>query len=204
MQPGRESQPIVSVIVCTHNPCADYMERTLSSLKVQTVPNEKWELLVIDNASERPVAQEIDLSWHPHARCLREEQVGLTPARLRGIRESRGELLIFIDDDNVLQPDYLEKALALQESQPFLGAFGAGVLRPEFEKEPSPKISGLLSMLALRTVDAPAWSNSPRNYETIPWGAGLCATRAVANYYLQLVEELKTVAVLDRRGDALF
>ena len=41
------------------------------------------------------------------------ERLGLTPARLRGIRESRGELLVFVDDDNVLERDYLEVALAL-------------------------------------------------------------------------------------------
>ncbi len=192
----------ISVIICTHNPREDYLHRTLASLKDQSLPNEKWELLVIDNANDKPL--DLDLSWHTRARCVREDQMGLTPARLRGIREARGDLLVFVDDDNILARDYLEKATAILERHPFLGAYGAGVLRPEFETQPSVEVSGVLNLLALRTVTASSWSNNPREFATIPWGAGLCATRAVADHYLKLIEKLQTVAMLDRRGDALF
>src|SRR5277367_5769846 len=97
----------ISVIVCTHNPRADYLRRTLDALREQNFPLNKWELLLIDNASEKPLAEVYDLSWHPQGRHVRELELGLTAARVRGIRESNGGLLVFVDDDNVLAPDYL-------------------------------------------------------------------------------------------------
>jgi hypothetical protein len=41
------------------------------------------------------------------------EPVVLTPARLRGIRESRADILVFGDDDNVLATDYLQRTLVV-------------------------------------------------------------------------------------------
>jgi glycosyltransferase involved in cell wall biosynthesis len=102
-----DSACAVSVIVCTHNPRQEYLTRVLAALRVQTLPTAGWELLVIDNASKEPVAGRFDLSWHPHGRHVREDELGLTPARLRWIAEARAELLVFVDDDNVLDPDYL-------------------------------------------------------------------------------------------------
>src|SRR5271154_1339560 len=97
----------VSVIICTHNPRLHYLRRTLDALAEQTLPKDRWELLLIDNMSREPVSSAWDLSWHPNARHVREEALGLTNARLRGIRESKGEYLVFIDDDNVAAADYL-------------------------------------------------------------------------------------------------
>src|SRR5438045_2489860 len=102
---------MISVIICTHNTRSDYFNRCLSVLETQTLPREKWELLLVDNASSPNRAPRPDLAWHPRARLVVEKQPGLTPARLRGIRESKGGLLIFVDDDNVLDPDFLETAL---------------------------------------------------------------------------------------------
>ncbi len=100
----------LSVLICAHNPRMDYLARVLQALKEQDLPYSEWELLLIDNASSVPLAGSCDLSWHPHARCIVETEVGLTPARLRGIKESKGELLVFVDDDNVLAPDYLAES----------------------------------------------------------------------------------------------
>src|SRR5258706_13145188 len=96
-----------SVIICTHNPRADYLKRVLGALKAQTLPKEQWELLLIDNASKESISKLCDLTWHPQARHVREDELGLTAARLRGIAESMGNVLVFIDDDNLLEEDYL-------------------------------------------------------------------------------------------------
>src|ERR1700724_388037 len=101
----------ISVIICTYNPRMDYLARVLSALQAQTLAREHWELLLIDNASNQPLRGRIDLSWHQHAKHVTEQKLGLTFARLRGIRESACELLVFVDDDNVLDPDYLEQAM---------------------------------------------------------------------------------------------
>src|SRR6478609_179898 len=103
--------PEVSVIICTHNPREHILLRAVEGLRRQTLPVSRWEFVLIDNASAKPVAEYLDLTWHAAGRIVREDELGLTPARLRGIAETRGDLVIFVDDDNVLDPDYLEQAV---------------------------------------------------------------------------------------------
>jgi glycosyltransferase involved in cell wall biosynthesis len=194
----------ISVIVCTRNPRRDYLDRVLDALKGQTLPKADWELLVVDNASNERLADTWDLSWHTQARHIREENLGLTPARLCGITEACGELLVFLDDDNVLESDFLEKASAISREYPYLGAFGAGTLRPEFEVQPPSEILPFMQMLALRSVRSARWSSNAEDFGTIPWGPGLCVSRSVAHLYRQSVGSLDTSVPLDRRGDELF
>jgi glycosyltransferase involved in cell wall biosynthesis len=196
--------PAVSLIICTHNPRPDYLARTLESLNKQTLPVEKWELVLLDNASKERLDKNWDLSWHPLARHVRDETVGLTPARLRAIQETRGELLIFVDDDNVLAKDFLEQALKVAERYPYLGAFGAGAIQPEFSVPPAPEVAELIGLLALRTVAEPRWSNHYEDWPTIPWGAGLCITRRIANGFVDLINRLRNTNVLGRNGKHLF
>jgi glycosyltransferase involved in cell wall biosynthesis len=197
-------QTSVSVIICTHNPRPDYFRRVLEALHAQTTPLEQWEFLIIDNGSKERLAANWDLSWHPCGRHVRENELGLTTARLRGIKESCGELVVFVDDDNLLAPDFLEQARAILAQYPFLGVFGAGILEPEFEIQPPPELIPRTPILALRTVSSARWSNNANDAESIPWGAGLCVTRRVASRCQQFVETLNVAAVLGRRGQRLF
>src|SRR2546423_13834260 len=96
----------LTVIICAHNPRMDYLDRVLNSLRMQTLSKKHWELLLVDNASRERLSNLWDLNWHPQARHLREAQLGKTPALLTGIREARGDVLVVVDDDNVLAPDY--------------------------------------------------------------------------------------------------
>jgi glycosyltransferase involved in cell wall biosynthesis len=194
----------LSVIICTHNPRLDYLCRTLDALKLQTLDRDQWELLLIDNASDKSVETVCDISWHPEARCIREEQLGLTAARVRGIMEATGDLLVFVDDDNILAPDYLQQANGVPTLYPHVGVFGAGVVEPEFETQPDPAAQPWLSLLALRGVDRRLWTNNVADYSCAPYGAGICVPRQVANRYCQLLRELSTWNVLGRVGGTLF
>ena len=194
----------ISVIICSHNPRPDYLRRVLEALRVQTLPRNRWELLLVDNASRQCLADSWDLSWHRSHAHIRENELGLTPARLRGIKEATGSLLVFLDDDNVLAPDYLEHVIALEQTYPYLGVLGAGVLEPEFEIEPAPELVPLLRHLAIRSSSSRFWTNNPRDSRCVPWGAGLCVTRAIAVAYTQALARLKISHLLDRRGERLF
>src|SRR6516225_11290929 len=120
--PGRQVRTMkLSVAICTHNPRLEYLSRTLDALRMQTLPMAEWELLLIDNASRSSVAASVSLTWHPNARHVKEEVLGLTPARLRGIQETQGQLLVFVDDDSILDSFYLETALRIGECRPDLG-----------------------------------------------------------------------------------
>jgi glycosyltransferase involved in cell wall biosynthesis len=172
----------LSVIIRTHNPRVDYLTRTLDALKTQTLPKDQWELLLIDNASKNLLAGKWDLSWHPHASHVREEQLGSTYAQLRGIRESASDLIVFVDDDNVLFPDYLMECIQIAKMWTVLGAWG-GQQFPEFEDgEP---IETWKREFWTGTLRRDAWSN---NYDraTVPIGAGVCIRRQVALKYAGL------------------
>jgi glycosyltransferase involved in cell wall biosynthesis len=191
--------PAVSVILCAHNPRVDYMGRVLDALKAQILPKEQWELLLIDNASKEPLARRWDLSWHPHVRVIREDELGLTPARLRGVRESKGELLVLVDDDNVLGREYLTTALAIADQWPLLGAFG-GSNKGEFESPPPDWITPYLEGLVVCELDRDYWSNLGGWSQASPYGAGLCVRRRVAEDYAAKVASSPLRRLLGRTG----
>lgn len=191
-----------SAIVCTRNPRPGYLRRCLESLRGQTLRHDRWELLVVDNRSDQPAANVADLCWHPSARLIREETLGLTPARLRGIRDTSGDLLVFVDDDNVLDAEFLETALRIAEEKPFLGSW-SGQCRPEFEEPPPEWTRRYWGNLVIRQFENDVWSNLPRLPESMPCGAGLCVRRAVANLYLLLHDTGQRSFQFDRAGDSL-
>lgn len=121
---GVVSTTLLSVLVCSHNPKPAYLDRVLNALAHQTLGSEKWELLLVDSASDEPLVDRFDLTWHPRARHLREEQPGKTRAFLRGLAVSTGPILVIVDDDNVLAPDYLQQTGRIAEAHPNLGAWG--------------------------------------------------------------------------------
>ena len=120
----------LTAIVCTHNPSYDYLDETLGSIRTQAPLSgeREWELLVIDNKSLDPITTRVDLSWHPNARVVREDRIGLTYARIRGFQEARGDILVYIDDDNVLNPNYLRVVVCAFDAQPKVGAVGGRVI----------------------------------------------------------------------------
>ena len=192
----------VGVVICTHNARIDFFARCLAGLRAQTLPVAQWDLLIVDNRSDRPVAGAIDLSWHPNAKVVSEPTLGLTPARLRGIRENHAELLVLVDDDNILAPDYLQRAVAIANEYPFLGAW-SGQCLPEFEAPPPEWTRRYWGTLCIREFDKDVWSNLPLLPETMPCGAGLCVRRPVAMHYLGLYDRGARSVVLDRVGTSL-
>ena len=174
----------VSVVICTHNPRPDYLSRVLAALHSQTLQMEQWELLVIDNASQEPLTSASwDLSWHPHARLIREEELGLAMARMRGMREAAAALIVFVDDDNLLDPNYLVEAQRIGREWPQLGVWGGSIV-PEFEVQPPEYLKEFLGSLAIREVKSPCWSNVMTCLDAQPWGAGHCVRINVAKAYL--------------------
>jgi glycosyltransferase involved in cell wall biosynthesis len=197
---------LVSVLLPTRNPHPGRLNRTLAGLRAQTLPTGKWELILVDNGSDESLAGRFDPSWHPQARIVREDEAGLTPARLRGIAEAQAPLLVFVDDDNVLAPDYLERTLELFAKYSGLGAAGGKVL-PEFEVVPPSWIQEFFGLLALRD-----FGNEPRQQrggqnalwpDFAPVGAGLSVRRTGALAYADALNRDPARRALDRRGRSL-
>ena len=178
--------PACSVIIPTYNPRPGVLQAVLAALRAQTLASTDWELIVVDNGSQPAVESLVDLSWHPAARCVREERPGPHQARARGLRESRGELVINVDDDNVLAPDYLVQAVGIARDWAHLGAWSGRIL-PDYESTPPDWLIRHSHHLAVCEFDRSSWSSFVDD-RSVPYGAGMCIRRRVVQAYLQRLD----------------
>lgn len=187
----------ISVIICSYNPKIHFLSRVLIALKNQTLAKKSWELIIINNNSTNGFENQIDISWHPLAKVILETNQGLTPSRLRGIQESKGDILIFVDDDNILKENFLEKALEISNNWQNIGVWG-GNIEPEFETQPEPWTKDYWYYLAIRHIDRDYWSNDIKSSKSEPCGAGLCIRKSVALHYISTLEQSPERKKLDR------
>jgi GT2 family glycosyltransferase len=126
----------VSVVICCHNSAA-VLPATLAHLAVQAVDQfVRWEVIVIDNASIDDTAGIALRHWPASAaaplRVIHEPRLGLLYARERGIAESAGDIIAFVDDDNWVCPEWVQTVHDVMREHPAIGALGS-VVEPEFE-----------------------------------------------------------------------
>jgi len=201
---------ILSVVIPTHNPHPERLSRTLAGLCAQTLPFSRWEAVLIDNASDPPVDAAAPLAKAPaNLRVVREPILGLTAARRRGIASSRGQLIVFVDDDNVLAPDYLERVITHFDAYPQLAAAG-GRIRPDFQQPPppwwQPEFEELLACRDLGDVPRLASDRrdpviGTRHYpHHAPVGAGMALRRSALEGWLTGQPQCDTT---DRCGNEL-
>ncbi len=197
---------MLSIIICTYNPKPHYLQRVLQCLQSQTLDRAEWELILVDNASATPLALNWQLDWHPQGKIVREETLGLTPARLRGFQEARGSWLLYVDDDNLLDPNYLLHVHQIAQQHPTLGAFGGKSL-PEFESTPPEWLAPFYASLALRDLGEQILI-SPMSHQVetypdyAPIGAGMAIRKQALESYVKRIQ-LGLNVVSDRKGNQL-
>lgn len=126
----------VTVAICTWNRAA-LLDRTLAKLRELTLPDgTTWELLVVNNNC----TDDTDAVAAKHAdslplRLLRETKQGLSNARNCAIEHTRGDLLVWTDDDVLVDPHWLAEYLKAAAAFPDAGFFG-GTVDPWFAVEP--------------------------------------------------------------------
>lgn len=119
----------VSIIIPTYNRRAS-LERTLNSLAAQIYSAERFEVLIVDDGSTDDTYS-INLDKYPyHSRMIRQDNLGSAVARNRGAAEARGDILVFLDDDMLLEPEYItglveahrreEKIVCMGTCRPYL------------------------------------------------------------------------------------
>jgi GT2 family glycosyltransferase len=133
------SAATLEVVVCTYNNGA-MLDVALTALgRQRNVEPGRWSCLVVDNnctdGTPRVVQKHIDEGAIPGLRLIHEPKQGLTPARLRGVQESTAPWIAFVDDDCILQGDWIAEAVSFAESHPHVGAFG-GRVTLDFAAEP--------------------------------------------------------------------
>jgi|BarGraIncu00222A_1022003.scaffolds.fasta_scaffold60571_1 glycosyltransferase involved in cell wall biosynthesis len=135
------NNPEISIIICTYNR-EKFLPGALISLTNQTLDASRFEILIINNNStdstELISSNFITSNPKLNIKYFVETQKGLSAARNRGIKESAGKLVAFIDDDAEVTNDYLETAIDFFDSNPNIDAIGGKII-PVYETGEEPK-----------------------------------------------------------------
>jgi glycosyltransferase involved in cell wall biosynthesis len=117
----------VSVVLCTYNR-AQSLSDALESVAAQTLPEPlEWEVVVVDNNSRDQTREVVDDFCRRYPRRFRyvfEPNQGLSHARNAGIREARGDVLAFMDDDVTVEPRWLDNLTAPLRDGEWAGSGG--------------------------------------------------------------------------------
>jgi glycosyltransferase involved in cell wall biosynthesis len=127
--------PHVSVIIPVYND-ADRLQRCLRALEAQTYPSDRYEVIVVDNASDESI--EPLVAQFPQAKAEFESQRGSYAARNRGVKMARGDVLAFTDADCVPAPTWMEAGVSRLDKDANIGAVGGRIVMSFKEGHPTP------------------------------------------------------------------
>ncbi|MEI6033656.1 MAG: glycosyltransferase [Verrucomicrobiae bacterium] len=130
---------MITIAICTYNRCGS-LRTTLASFAACEVPaGLEWEMLLVDNASTDAtpaVAREFDGALP--LRYIFEPKQGLSHARNRAVAEASGSgLLLFTDDDILVERSWIEAYHAAASRHPEADFFGGRVIPHFSEGRPS-------------------------------------------------------------------
>ncbi len=132
---------MISVIICTYNR-DKYIYGVLQSIALNDYPKSKYEIVLANNNSTDNTEAEVArfASDYPDVtlRTFVETNQGLSYARNRGIKESGGNILIYVDDDATVNKEYLSGYAAFFEANPDISAAGGPII-PDYEEGEEPE-----------------------------------------------------------------
>lgn len=103
---------MLTVIICTYNR-ARYIKPLLESIVANDLPASEYEILVVDNncTDNTQAVCHSFATAHPQIkfRIIEEKEQGLSAARNCGIREAKGDQIVYIDDDALVDTNYLRE-----------------------------------------------------------------------------------------------
>jgi len=175
----------LTVAICAYN-AEKRLGAALEALASQK-SNASWDLLIIDNRSEdgtvRIASQFLQsVRWPSHVsfRIICEEKLGLSYARARAVAEATGEIISFVDDDNIVEPDWVEECVSFFDRYHSAGLAG-GIVYPIFEQPESKPVDFEMKFAtALACRDLGPIVRELSGDEDPPCGAGMtCRTAAM-------------------------
>ena len=121
----------ITAAICTYNR-ERYLPQLFDSIKKQTLAKGQFEIILIDNNSPgntKEICEQFN-NDNPdfYIEYFLETQQGLSFARNRSIKESKTELITFLDDDAFIDPDYLEKKVNYFMTHKDIVAIGSKIL----------------------------------------------------------------------------
>jgi glycosyltransferase involved in cell wall biosynthesis len=192
----------ISIIICCYN-SAKRITPALDHVFRQTLsPALSCELIVVDNASTDDTGKLVQQYFQTRScgipcRVVEEQQPGLSHARQKGLSEARYGYLLYVDDDNWLDPNYVSRAFDIMEASEAIGVLG-GYGEALCETEPPewfPRFTGSYAV----GEQAPVSSGTGADTDWL-YGAGIVFRRSALEKIKQAGFSNKTSG---RKGKAL-
>ena len=188
----------LSIIISTYNN-ATSLVRTLESVAKQDYDKKAWECVVVNNNSTDDTAERVSafVEAHPelNIRVVEESQQGLSYARNRGIAESKGQVIAFIDDDETINEGFVSAYIDLFCNH---GAFvGSGVLKVCYDSKRPKWMSHYTEKMIANPFDLGDEIVTVTTKIT-PTGGNMAFNREVFNLYGNFDTNL------GRKGEVLF
>lgn len=125
-----------TIVIPAYNRARALREKSLPSVFLQT--DKDFEVIVIDDGSSDNTKNTVSNfeAQLNNIRYFRQEKAGVSAARNNGVNEARGEIIVFLDSDDELRPEYLEEVKKVFSEQPSAEIIIPGfILKDEFGKE---------------------------------------------------------------------
>jgi hypothetical protein len=155
--------------------------------------------VIVDSGSTPPLVQR-DWQLPPGTRIVRVDEPGVGRARVAGARAASGEWIVFVDDDNVLDADYLTEAEGVIARHPDIALF-CGRISAEFEEPPPPWVLRFKRQLAIIDFDEDSWARYWDPAKIPCWTAGMCIRSDIMNMYCDEIQKDAFATALTRVED---
>lgn len=128
---------MLTAIICTYNR-AKYIGNLLESIAVNDLAKSEYEILLVDNNCTDNTREICEAFAEAHKdvqfRYTNEPEQGLSAARNRGIKEAKGDILVYVDDDALVDSWYLRTIAEYMGAHQEISAIGGKIL-PLYEME---------------------------------------------------------------------
>lgn len=192
----------ISINIVTFN-AMKYLDDCLKSILNQTFRD--FKISVIDNASSDGTAEHLR-TYYPDIAILQNfKNLGISKANNQGIKLTDSEYVLAVNQDVILQPDYLEKMVAFADAHPEGGVFGGKILKlsndENFRQQHGPETidtAGIFASKSRRFYDRGAGEEDKGQYDQTEEVFGISANLAL--YRRQALEEVKLKNIRSRDG----
>lgn len=126
-----------SIITCTYNPDLGIFKRLVKAINnLNKNKDNNFEWIIVDNNSTIPIIQisfiKDALEQNKNYKIVNETTPGLTSARIKGVKESKYDWIVFFDDDNEPDKDYLIEAGEVITGNGQVACWGPGIIKVVF------------------------------------------------------------------------
>ncbi len=113
------SLPSISIVVPTYRR-PDALRRTLEAIGELAYPTSRLQIVVVDDGAEQATGRVVAAhgAANAYVQYIPQQNSGAAAARNRGARAAEGQILLFCDDDIILQPEHLNLLLATRSAHP--------------------------------------------------------------------------------------